>query len=80
VPIRTNETVNPDSQVRDVLAKEYSLNETERQSLDVTIRNLSLGVGALDDNHAISLQRINGYQSILPSGDKSDQNNTSLAP
>jgi hypothetical protein len=80
VPIRTNETVNPDSQVRDVLAKEYSLNGTERQSLDITIRNLSLGVGALDDNHAISLQRINGYQSVLPGSDSSDKNNTSLAP
>ncbi len=62
VPIKTNETVNPDTQVRDVIAREYSLNATERQSLDITIRNLNLGVGALDDNHAISLQRINAYQ------------------
>ncbi len=62
VPIRTNETVNPDTQVKDILTREYSLNATERQSLDITIRNLSLGVGALDDNHAISLQRINAYQ------------------
>ena len=62
VPIRTNETVNPDTQVKDILAREYSLNATEMQSLDITIRNLSLGVGALDDNHAISLQRINAYQ------------------
>lgn len=67
VPIRTNETVNPDTQVRDILAREYSLNATERQSLDITIRNLSLGVGALDDNHAISLQRINAYQPAPPS-------------
>lgn len=62
VPIRTNETVNPDIQVKDVLAREYALNVTEKQSLDITIRNLSLGVGALDDNHAISLQRVNAYQ------------------
>jgi hypothetical protein len=62
VPIRTNETVNPDIQVKDVLAREYALNATEKQSLDITIRNLSLGVGALDDNHAISLQRVNAYQ------------------
>lgn len=67
VPIRTNETVNPDTQVRDILAREYSLNATERQSLDITIRNLSLGVGALDDNHAISLQRINAYRPAPPS-------------
>jgi hypothetical protein len=67
VPIRTNETVNPDTQVKDILAREYSLNATERQSLDITIRNLSLGVGALDDNHAISLQRINAYQPAPPS-------------
>jgi len=66
VPIKTNETVNPDTQVRDVIAREYSLNATERQSLDITIRNLSLGVGALDDNHAISLQRINAYQPAPP--------------
>lgn len=62
VPIRPNETVNPDIQVKDVLAREYALNATEKQSLDITIRNLSLGVGALDDNHAISLQRVNAYQ------------------
>lgn len=62
VPIRTNETLNPDKQVRDILAREYSLSAAESQSLDILIRNLSLGVGALDDNHAISLQRINAYQ------------------
>jgi hypothetical protein len=67
VPIKTNQTVNPDTQVRDVISREYSLNATERQSLDITIRNLSLGVGALDDNHAISLQRINAYQPVYPS-------------
>jgi hypothetical protein len=62
VPIRTNETINPDKQVRDILMREYSLSAAESQRLDITIRNLSLGVGALDDNHAISLQRINAYQ------------------
>ena len=62
VPIRTNETLNPDKQVRDILTREYSLSAAESQSLDILIRNLSLGVGALDDNHAISLQRINAYQ------------------
>lgn len=62
VPIRTNETINPDKQVRDVLMREYSLSTAEIQSLNISIRNLSLGVGALDDNHAISLQRINAYQ------------------
>jgi hypothetical protein len=73
-PIRTNETINPDTQVKDILAREYSLNATEMQNLDITIRNLSLGVGALDDNHAISLQRINAYQPGYPA------NNTSAAP
>jgi hypothetical protein len=62
VPIRTNETINPDKQVRDILMREYSLSSAESQNLDIAIRNLSIGVGALDDNHAISLQRINAYQ------------------
>jgi hypothetical protein len=62
VPIRTNEMVNPDKQVRSILMKEFSLSQVESQSLDISIRNLSLGVGALDDNHALSLQRINAYQ------------------
>ena len=66
VPIRTNETVNPDQQVRNVLMKEFSLSLDESKTLDITIRNLSLGVGALDDNHALSLQRINAYQSPTP--------------
>ena len=80
VPIRTNETVNPDTQVRDILAREYSLNATERQSLDITIRNLSLGVGALDDNHAISLQRINAYQPAPPSATSPPSVSNSTSP
>ena len=66
VPIRTNETINPDQQVRNVLMKEFSLDLEESKRLDITIRNLSLGVGALDDNHALSLQRINAYQPPTP--------------
>jgi hypothetical protein len=66
VPIKTNETINPDQQVRNVLMKEFSLNLEESKRLDITIRNLSLGVGALDDNHALSLQRINAYQPPTP--------------
>jgi hypothetical protein len=66
VPIRTNETVNPDQQVRSVLMKEFSLSLEQSKTLDITIRNLSLGVGALDDNHALSLQRINAYQPPPP--------------
>ncbi|HEX5892186.1 MAG TPA: prealbumin-like fold domain-containing protein [Nitrososphaeraceae archaeon] len=66
VPISTNETINPDQQVRNVLMKEFSLNLEESKGLDITIRNLSLGVGALDDNHALSLQRINAYQPPPP--------------
>jgi hypothetical protein len=62
VPIRTNETINPEKQVRDILMREYFLSPEESQGLNIVIRNLSLGVGALDDNHAISLQRINAYQ------------------
>jgi hypothetical protein len=46
--------------------KEFSLNLEESKRLDITIRNLSLGVGALDDNHALSLQRINAYQPPTP--------------
>jgi hypothetical protein len=66
VPIRTNETVNPDQQVRSVLMKEFALSLEQSKTLDITIRNLSLGVGALDDNHALSLQRINAYQPPPP--------------
>ncbi|HEX2067421.1 MAG TPA: hypothetical protein VHF08_01845, partial [Nitrososphaeraceae archaeon] len=43
-----------------------SLNLEESKRLDITIRNLSLGVGALDDNHALPLQRINAYQPPSP--------------
>ncbi len=62
VPIKTNETINPDKQVRSVLAREFSLTPTEAAGLNITIQGLSLGVGALDDNHALSLERINPYQ------------------
>jgi hypothetical protein len=46
--------------------KEFSLSLEQSKTLDITIRNLSLGVGALDDNHALSLQRINAYQPPPP--------------
>jgi hypothetical protein len=62
VPIETNETIDPVKQIRSVLAREFSLTPTEAAGLDITVRGLSLGVGALDDNHALSLERINPYQ------------------
>lgn len=62
VPIKTNETIDPDKQIRSVLTREFSLTHTEAAGLKITIRGLSLGVGALDDNHALSLERINPYQ------------------
>ena len=62
IPIRTNETINPDNQVRSSLMKDFSLTPAEAARLDITIRGLSLGVGALDDNHALSLERVNPYQ------------------
>gem|GEM_PF-1393642 len=62
MPIKTNQTVDPDRQVRTVLMREFSLTPVEAANLDITIRGLSLGVGALDDNHALSLERINPYQ------------------
>ncbi len=62
VPIKTNETIDPDKQIRSVLAREFSLTPAEAAGLNITIRGLSLGVGALDDNHALSLERINPYQ------------------
>ncbi len=62
VPIKTNETIDPVKQIRSVLTREFSLTPTEAAGLDITIRGLSLGVGALDDNHALSLERINPYQ------------------
>jgi hypothetical protein len=62
VPIKTNETIDPDKQIRSVLAREFSLTPAEAAELNITIRGISLGVGALDDNHALSLERINPYQ------------------
>lgn len=62
LPIRTNETVDPEKQVRSFIMKEFSLNPAEARKLDVSIRNLSLGVGDLDDNNAVSLPRINAFQ------------------
>jgi hypothetical protein len=62
IPIRTNETINPDNQVRSSLMKNFSLTPDEAARLDITIKGLSLGVGALDDNHALSLERVNPYQ------------------
>ena len=62
IPIRVNETMNPDKQIRTALTREFSLTPIEAAGLNITIRGLSLGVGALDDNHALSLERVNPYQ------------------
>lgn len=67
IPTKTNETTNPDKQIRSMLMKEFSLGPDQAQRLSITVKGLSLGVGALDDNHALSLERINPYQPPLPS-------------
>jgi hypothetical protein len=44
--------------VKSALAETYGLSEQELQGLEVDIRDVSVGVGTMIDDHAISLSTV----------------------
>ena len=53
-----NQVSDPEMKVKSALAETYSLSEQELQGLEVDIRDVSVGVGTMIDDHAISLSTV----------------------
>jgi hypothetical protein len=53
-----NEISDPREKIRGVFAERYTLSPQEAAELDVSIESISVGVGTMIDDHAISLSRV----------------------
>lgn len=53
-----NQVSDPEMKVKSALAETYGLSEQELQALEVDIRDVSIGVGTMIDDHAISLSTV----------------------
>lgn len=58
VPSRLNEISDPEIKVKDTLAEKYALSAQELANLQIEIRSVSVGVGTMIDDHAISLSTV----------------------
>jgi hypothetical protein len=59
VPSKVNATSDPEWQIKKILAKEYKLSDEDLRLLNITISGVSISVGTLIDDHAISSLRVN---------------------
>lgn len=53
-----NQVSDPEMKVKSALAETYGLSEQELQAIEVDIRDVSVGVGTMIDDHAISLSTV----------------------
>jgi Prealbumin-like fold domain len=53
-----NQVSDPEMKVKSALAETYGLSEQELQALEVDIRDVSVGVGTMIDDHAISMSTV----------------------
>ena len=58
VPSSLNEISDPEVEVREVLAENYSLSTQELANLQIAIKSVSGSVGTMIDDHAISLSTV----------------------
>lgn len=58
IPTTFNEISNTESKVREALGKQFDMPQEEQDQIVLRIKGVSLGVGSLIDDHAISLQRV----------------------
>ena len=58
VPSSLNEISDPEIKVKDTLAEKYALSAQELANLQIEIRSVSVGVGTMIDDHAISLSTV----------------------
>ena len=58
VPSTLNEISDPEVKIKDMLAQKYALQAQELANLQIEIRGVSVGIGTMIDDHAISLSTI----------------------
>ena len=55
IPSSLNEVANTEMRVKNILAEKYNLSDEDMEKIVLRIKDVSVGVGALIDDHAISL-------------------------
>ena len=55
IPSSLNEIANTEMRVKNILAEKYNLSDEDMEKIVLRIKDVSVGVGALIDDHAISL-------------------------
>ena len=58
VPSGLNQISDTEKKVKDALAKQYSLSDDDLTKIAIRIKDVSVGVGVLIDDHAISLSTV----------------------
>src|SRR5690348_1694044 len=58
IPSNLNELSDTESKVKNILAQKYNLTNNDLDKVSVRIKDISVGVGVLIDDHAISLSTI----------------------
>jgi hypothetical protein len=58
IPSNLNELSNTEIKVKNILAQKYNLTDNDLNGISVRIKDISVGVGVLIDDHAISLSTI----------------------
>lgn len=58
IPSNLNELSNTEDKVKSILAQKYNLTDNDLNGISVRIKDISVGVGVLIDDHAISLSTI----------------------
>jgi hypothetical protein len=58
VPSTMNEISDPEAKVKGALSEKYALSDQEQAGLEIEIQSVSVGVGTMIDDHAISLSKI----------------------
>jgi hypothetical protein len=58
LPSGLNQISDTEKRVKDVLAKQYTLSDDDLAKIQINIKNVSVGVGVLIDDHAISLSTV----------------------
>lgn len=63
IPSTLNEITDTEEKVKSLLAKKYDLEKKDLEKIEIRIRDISIGVGALLDDHAVSLHMVTPYIS-----------------
>ena len=63
IPSQVNEISNTETRIKNILGEKYNLSSEDLTKVVLRIKGVSVGVGALVDDHAISLHVVNPQAS-----------------